>query len=76
MKIKKQMVEIWGDVVEPKALIMSIILSLISTMGAYFMAPINDKSKQLFFGLGGSVLGFFTSIVLIKPKRDIKIEKW
>ena len=72
---KKQMVEIWGDVVETKLLVMSIIISSVSTMGAYFLAPSNDKIKQLFFGLAGAILGFSISTFLIKPKRSIILEE-
>ena len=75
MNGKKQMVEIWGDVVEIRLLVMSIIISGISTMGAYFLAPSNDKIKQLFFGLGGALLGFTISAILIKPKRIIVLEE-
>lgn len=69
------MVEIWGDVVEIRSLVMSIFISSISTMGAYFLAPSNDKIKELFFGLGGAVLGFVISAILIKPKRIINLEE-
>lgn len=71
----KNMVEIWGDIVELKALIKAIIISSMTTMGAYFMAPNGDKTKELFLGLGGAVLGFIISTILINPKRDIKIER-
>ena len=75
MNNKKQMVEIWGDVVEIRLLLMSIIISSVSTMGAYFLAPSNDKIKQLFFGLAGALLGFGISALLIKPKRIITLEE-
>lgn len=75
MNNKKQMVEIWGDVVEIKLLVMSIFISGISTMGAYFLAPSDNKIKQLFFGLGGAVLGFCISAIFIKPKRIIILEE-
>lgn len=75
MDNKKQMIEIWGDVVEIKYLIMSIIISSASTMGAYFLAPSDNKTKQLFFGLVGAVLGFTISTIFIKPKRIITIEQ-
>lgn len=75
MKSKKQMVEIWGDVVEIKYLVISIIISSISTMGAYFLASSTNKTKQLFFGLIGAVLGFIISAILIKPKRIIILEE-
>lgn len=72
---KKEMVEIWGDVVEIKSLLISIIISLVSTMGLYFLAPQDDKTQALFFGLAGAVLGFVISTILIKPKRTITKEK-
>lgn len=75
MNIRKQMVEIWGDVVEIKYLVISIFISGVSTMGAYFLAPSNDKIKQLFFGLAGAVLGFCISAFLVKPKRIIILEE-
>lgn len=71
----KQMVEIWGDVVEIKYLVISIFISGVATMGAYFSAPSNDKIKQLFFGLAGAVLGFCISAFLVKPKRIIILEE-
>lgn len=73
MKNKNQMVEIWGDVVELKSLVLSIAISSFTTMGAYFLAPKNE-TKELFFGLFGAVLGFVISTILIKPKRIIKME--
>ncbi len=74
MKNKNQLVEIWGDVVELRSLILSILLTSITTMGAYFFAPM-DKTKQLFFGLFGAVLGFLISAIVIKPKRIIILEE-
>lgn len=69
------MVEVWGDVVQIKSLLVSIIISIISTMGAYFIAKPNDSLQQLFYGLGGGVIGFVISTLLIKPKRIIIIEE-
>lgn len=73
-KGKQEKFEIWGDVVELKDLIISILLSSGSTMGAYFLAPSDDKTKQLFFGLAGAVIGFILSTFFIKPKRIVTIE--
>ncbi|NLJ97795.1 MAG: hypothetical protein GX320_00775 [Tissierellia bacterium] len=75
MDNKGQMFEVWGDIIEIKSLVISIIISSTSTMGAYFIAPSNDKTKQLFFGLIGSVLGFIISTFFIRPKRIITIEE-
>lgn len=72
---KKTMVEIWGDVVEIQSLIIAIIISVASTMGLFALAPSNDSTRQLFFGLIGAVIGFVVSALLIKPKRVISVEK-
>ena len=71
MKEEKNYIEIWGDVVELRDLVRSILISAVSTMGLYFLAPDGNKTLQLFFGLGGAVLGFIISGVLTKPKRII-----
>ena len=73
-KGKQQKIEIWGDVVELKELIIAILLSSGSTIRAYFLAPSDDKTKQLFFGLAGAVIGFILSSIFINPKRVITLE--
>jgi uncharacterized BrkB/YihY/UPF0761 family membrane protein len=75
MDNKNEMVEIWGDVVEIKSLIISIIISIVSTMGLHLLAPDDDRTMGLFYGLFGAVIGFIISAIIIKPKRDIIIEK-
>ncbi len=74
MDKNNEMVEIWGDVVAIKSLLLSITISVVSTMGMFALAPSNDGSKQLFFGLFGAVFGFVVSALLIKPKRIITVE--
>lgn len=75
MKDKKDLIEIWGDVVEVRSLVLSIVLCTITTMGLYSFAPSGDKSAGLILGLSGSVLGFIISTIIIKPKRDITVEE-
>lgn len=75
MEKKKEMVEIWGDVVEISSLIISIIISIVSTMGLHLLAPSDDRTMGLFYGLFGAVIGFVISTIIIKPKRNIIIEK-
>ena len=70
----KKMIELWGDVIEIKDLILSIAISSISTMGIYFLAPPDNATKQLFYGLSGAVLGFIISASIIRPKRSISIQ--
>lgn len=68
---RKEMVEIWGDVVEVRSLFVSVIISIVSSMGMYLLAPKGDASQALFFGLFGAVLGFIITTILFKPKRNI-----
>ncbi|MEI5994674.1 hypothetical protein [Candidatus Enterococcus mansonii] len=69
--MKKNLIELWGDLVDLKDLIIAIAICSVTTMGSFFLAPAQDTTKQLFFGLGGAVLGFIISTFLIKPKRTV-----
>lgn len=69
--MKKNLIEIWGDLVDLKDLIIAIVICSVTTMGSFFLAPAADTTKQLFFGLGGAVVGFIISTFLIKPKRTV-----
>lgn len=70
--MKKDKVVIWGDVVRLKDLIISIVISIVSTMGLFFMANNANTSVKLFMGLLGAVIGFIVNSIIFKPKRDIK----
>ncbi|WP_348920812.1 hypothetical protein [Enterococcus rotai] len=72
--MKKNLIELWGDLVDLKDLIMAILICSVTTMGSFFLAPAQDTTKQLFFGLGGAVLGFIISTFLIRPKRTVITE--
>ncbi|HHY09772.1 MAG TPA: hypothetical protein GX528_04310 [Firmicutes bacterium] len=70
MQKDEERVEIMGDIVSLKALVQSIIISSIATMGAYFLAPA-AKTQQLFLGLSGAVIGFVISALSTEPKRRV-----
>lgn len=69
--MKKSYIEIWGDMIHIKDLVISITLISLTTMGAHLIAPENNRPLGLLFGLLGAVIGFFIVMVLIKPKRNI-----
>lgn len=70
--MKKSFIKIWGDVVDVKELILSILIISFTTMGLYLLAPESDTlPMSLFFGLGGAVMGFIVTIIIFKPKRTI-----
>ncbi|MGY3777642.1 hypothetical protein [Isobaculum melis] len=73
--MKKNLIEIWGDLVALKDLLIAIAICSVTTMGGFFLAPSTDATKQLFFGLAGAVIGFILSSILIKPKRTVTEEE-
>lgn len=74
--MKKALIEIWGDVVDAKELIFSILIISSTTMGLHLLAPESDRLPlDLFFGLLGAVIGFLITIFLFKPKRTISYEE-
>lgn len=74
--MKKALIKIWGDVVDAKELLFSIIIISVTTLGLYFLAPKSDTLPLgLFFGLGGAVIGFIITTILFKPKRVITEEE-
>ncbi|AUJ23796.1 MULTISPECIES: hypothetical protein [Virgibacillus] len=68
---EEENIEVWEDLVHIKDLVIAIIISTITTLGAYIIAP-NDPPKPLIFGLVGAVVGFIISSLLIKPKRNFR----
>jgi len=70
----EEKITIWGDVVSIKDLLISILITLVSTMGLYFYASIYKPSYVLFFGLGGAILGFIISSFIFTPKRIVEEE--
>ncbi|EOL47729.1 hypothetical protein [Enterococcus caccae] len=72
--MKKNLIALWGDLVDLKDLVIAIVICSVTTMGSFFLAPAQNTTKQLFFGLGGAVLGFIISTFLIKPKRNVIME--
>ena len=74
--MKKTLLKIWGDVVDAKELILSIVIITITMMAAYVLAPNSDTVPfKLLFGLGGAVIGFIITVIIFKPKRIIEKEE-
>lgn len=72
---KHTWIEIWGDVVEAKSLAISITVITLTTMGAHLLAPKDNRTLGLFFGLAGAVFGFLIIVFLTAPKRTILNEE-
>ncbi len=71
---EKQFIEIWGDVVESRHLLISMIITTITTFSLFSFAPKGDRPLGLLLGLTGAVIGFLISVFLIKPKRHLIVE--
>ncbi|MGM8365790.1 hypothetical protein ACLIBG_09970 [Virgibacillus sp. W0181] len=67
---KKDYVEVWGDHVKIKDLMLSMLLCIVFSLGGYIIAP-GEAPQPLIFGLIGGVVGFIVSSIIIKPKRII-----
>lgn len=65
--------EIWDDLVSFKDLILALGLSVGLMALGYYIAP-KVAPYPMFIGLGGALLGFVISSVIIKPKRTV-VEK-
>ncbi len=72
--MKKPLVEIWGDVVDAKELTLSIVITTTLALGLHLLAPADNPTAGLFFGLAGAVTGFLISCVLFRPKRTVTKE--
>ncbi len=68
---KETLIDIWGDVVAVKSLVLAIVVITTTTMGAHLMAPKDNQTLGLFFGLGGAIFGFAIMAFVLKPKREV-----
>lgn len=68
----EQYVEIWGDRVSMRDLLLALAVTAAATVGAVVIGRALGSS-EFFWGLGGSVVGFVAAVALIRPKRDVRI---
>jgi hypothetical protein len=68
----EQYVEIWGDRVSMRDLVVALAAVATVTVVAVLIGRALDGS-EFFWGLGGSVVGFGVALVLVRPKRDVQI---
>lgn len=66
--------DVWGDNIDLKELLISMLLSVIGTLGGYLIAP-NEAPMPLVFGLVGGIIAFIVSSIIFKPKRRITMEE-
>ena len=69
--IKKQFVEIWGDIVEIRELVISMVLHIIFAFIGVILSPNQEYSSLLLCGLAGIMLASVLCSFLMKPKRQI-----
>ncbi|WP_454050317.1 hypothetical protein [Cellulomonas sp. Marseille-Q8402] len=68
----EQYVEIWGDRVSMRDLVVALAVVAAATVAAVLIGRALDGS-EFFWGLGGSVVGFGGAVALVRPKRDVRI---
>ena len=69
-----EMVVLWQDVVSLRDLIISIVIAVVLTMGLYALAPQDNHSLKLLFGLLGAVIAVIINSIVFKAKREIEVE--
>lgn len=72
MDKQEKYLELWGDLVGLRDIVIAMIISIGCTMSGYFLAPTGNTTRQLFYGLAGAVLALMINTFFIKPKRMIK----
>lgn len=72
MSDDEQYVEIWGDRVSMRDLVVALAVCAAATVAAVAVGRALGSS-EFFWGLGGSVVGFAAVVALIRPKRDVQI---
>ncbi|WHP16031.1 hypothetical protein [Cellulomonas sp. ES6] len=68
----EQYVEIWGDRVSLRDLVVALAVCAAATVLAV-VAGRALGSSEFFWGLGGAVVGFGVAVLLVRPKRDVQI---
>lgn len=68
----EQYVEIWGDRVSMRDLLLALAVTAAATVGAVVVGRALGSS-EFFWGLGGAVVGFVAAVALVRPKRDVRI---
>lgn len=72
---KDNLVEVWGDIVALKELMISIIISVVLGMIGYFLAPEGNSVFPLLFAIVGIIIATIINSLIFKPKRIIQLEE-
>lgn len=72
---KDNLVEVWGDIVALKELLMSIIISVVLGMTGYILAPEGNSVLPLLFAIVGIIIATIINSLIFKPKRIIQMEE-
>ena len=65
-------IEVWEDLVSIKDLIICLVISTVTSLGGYLIAPSDHPTKPLVYGLIGTVIGFIITSIIVKPKRNFR----
>ncbi|RMI13899.1 hypothetical protein [Cellulomonas triticagri] len=72
MSDDEQYVEIWGDRVSLRDLVVALAVCAAATVAAVLVGRALGQD-EFFWGLGGAVVGFGGAVALVRPKRDVQI---
>lgn len=68
----RKYIEVWNDLVSPRDLTWSLVICGGTTAAALLISQALGQSA-FFWGLGGSVVGFIVTTLLITPKRVVRL---
>lgn len=69
-----ELIEVWGDSISLRDLLISLVITAIPIVIACAIA-VSQGADILFWGMGGAVIGFVASVLIVRPKRDVYIEE-
>jgi len=69
-----KLVEIWGDIVAMKELLISIVISVTAGLLGYLIAPGGNSVVPLLVALICLVIATIVNSIIFKPKRSVTFE--
>lgn len=72
MSTDEEYVEIWGDRLSLRDLVVALVVVAVPTVAAVLVQQAVG-GEPLFWGLGGAAVGFAVACLVVSPKRDVRI---
>lgn len=67
-----ELIEVWGDNISVRDLLISLAITAAVIIAACVIATLQGQDI-LFWGMGGAIIGFILSVLVVRPKRDVQV---